>query len=253
MPVDFIRDSVDDVEESEKAFFEQTPEKKFKFSWDKYNDAQKAGLVKKNKELLAAAATHKTAMARYEGFKDLTDDDLGEVTAWLEAGKPKGGSKPEEIEALKAQIGREWEKKLAKMTGEKDGLAKQIEAATKEIRHFKLTVPVRDAALKAGVLAEDIDLVLMDTSGKFGLTDDGKVAVLDADGDPTDTSLADFFGKLYKQQRPKFYAATGAGGSGAGHNTGGNAGAKTMARAQWAKLPPDQQAEFFKNKGTLTD
>lgn len=245
MPIEIIRDSIDDVEEPEKAFFESTADGKHRFSWSKYTEAQKAGLVKKNKELLAATAAHKAAMARFDPFKDLDDDGVTEVVAWIEAGKPKGGSKPEEIDALKTQIAKTFEKQIAKISGEKGEVAKQLEAASKEIRHFKLAVPVRDAALKAGVLADDIDLVMMDTAKNFGLDDDGKVVVLDADGDPTETSLKEFFEKLYKQQRPKFYAATGAGGSGAGHNTSGGAG----GRADLSRLSPSERLKAARELG----
>ena len=84
---------------------------------------------------------------------------------------------------------------------------------------------VRASALKSGVLAEDIEDVMVLTSPHFDLDDEGNVMVLGADGKASATSLDDFFGKSFKEQKPKFYAPTGGSGSGAPPSGGGGTGA----------------------------
>ena len=72
---------------------------------------------------------------------------------------------------------------------------------------------------------------------------------MDEDGDPTDITPQKFFETLYKEQRPKFYAPSGAGGSGAPANTGSGTTAKTMKREAFNLLAPQQQKAFIAKVG----
>ncbi len=69
--------------------------------------------------------------------------------------------------------------------------------------------------------------------------------MLDEDGDQTAITPQKFFETLYKEQRPKFYAASGAGGSGAPANVGSGATGKTMKREAFNQLGPQQQKAFI--------
>lgn len=131
----------------------------------------------------------------------------------------------------------------------------KLEAATGQLTKFKLTDKVRAAALAAGVLADDIDDVLTLTSPRFRLGDKDQIIVLDKDGDESSLTLDKYFGEDFKNAKPKFYGASGAGGSGApaGGTGGGSGGAKTVNRADFEKMEPSQQMSHFKDGGKVVD
>ncbi|HEY0004524.1 MAG TPA: hypothetical protein VGB17_06905 [Pyrinomonadaceae bacterium] len=152
----------------------------------------------------------------------------------------------------------EFDRLLKKRSDEFDvretELKQQLESLTGKLNQYELINPVREAALKAGVLADDIEDVLKITGHRFKLVE-GKPVVLDKDGDPSSLTLEKFWGEEFKSQKPKFYGASGAGGSGApaGGTGGGSGGAKTVKRGDFDKMDPAQQAQFVKEKGVITD
>jgi hypothetical protein len=254
MPVEFQVDSIDAVDESLRGAYVEA-DGKFTLDPDKYAEVKAQGLKSKNKELLGKLSKANEGQKRFEKFAEFDDSDLEELLE-LRANKDKpADKKPGDDERL-AQLEKQHKKALEKLVGEKTSTETKAADLERELKHFKLTVPVRDAAAKAGVIAEDLDLVILDTQKRFALNDEGKIVVLDEDGDPTDITLAKFF-ELYKEQRPKFYAASGAGGSGAPANTGNRSGTKTMTREAWKALPPQQQKAFIADvtagKAALTD
>lgn len=125
----------------------------------------------------------------------------------------------------------------------------------KRLDTYELINPVRDAALKAGVLPKSLDLVLADmrVNSRVKLNDKRQVVVLDKDGDPTDISLEKYFGEVYKIDRENLYAGTGAGGSGAQSGTNGSGTGKTVTREQFKAMTPAEQVAVSKQatKGEL--
>lgn len=81
-----------------------------------------------------------------------------------------------------------------------------------KLNKFYLDVEARKAALEAGVIPEDIDDVLFLTAKNRKLDDEGKIIVLDDDGDPTVKTLKDYFSKDFKEAKPKYFPGIPGGG-----------------------------------------
>jgi hypothetical protein len=241
---EFVVDSLDTVDESIRGAYVEK-DGKFTLDVDKYAEVspKTQGLKKKNAELLTKNKAASDGLKKFEKFAEFDESDLEELLE-LRANKDKPGKdNPADDERL-AQLEKQHKKALDKLTGEKTSTETRASELEKELKHYKLTVPVRDAAAKAGVIAEDLDLVILDTQKRFALNDESKIVVLDEDGDPTDITLAKFF-ELYKEQRPKFYAASGAGGSGAPANTSSGTAGKSMKMADFHNLGREQQKAFM--------
>lgn len=256
---DIVVDSLDTVEESLRPAYVEN-EGKFNLDPDKYAEVKAQGLKSKNKELLGKLTESKNGLKRFEKFAELEDDDLAELLELreLKNNPPKPDDKTGKgSEELQAQFDKAMKKATDKFTGEKTELEKRLSDTDRALKHFKLTVPIRDVAVKAGVIADDLDLVLLDTAKRFKLGEDDKIIVLDEVGDDTDITPQKFFETLYREQRPKFYAPSGASGSGAPSSTASSGGKRTMGREAWSKLPPQQQRAFVADvaagKATLID
>ena len=258
MSVEFQVDSLDSVDESLKPAYVEK-DGKFHLDVDKYAEIspKTQGLKTKNKELLGKLTKAKDGLKKFEKLADLEDDDIAELLE-LRENKDKLNDKGKEPSAADAerlaQLEKLHKKALDKVSGEKTATETRAAELEKQLKHYQLTVPIRDVAVKAGVIAEDLELVLLDTAKRFSLSEEGKIVVLDEDGDPTDITPQKFFETLYKEQRPKFYAASGAGGSGAPpSNTSGSVGSKVITRSQWEKMSPAESSKFFTDGGKIKD
>lgn len=229
-----VEDSLDSVPESYRGAYEQK-DGKFVLKSVEFEDPAEVKTKLTTKGRLLEEA--KTKLGRYSKFQELDDDELDDLLTLREA---KKAGKPLTVDE-KAELERLNKKALDKLNGE---LATEREAHTKaqaQLKKFKLTDPIRAIATseKVGMFAEDFDLAWSEIGGRFKLVEeDGKkarIVVLDEDGDESDVKVEDFFLKLYRQQRPKFFKASGAGGSGA-HNdnrgSGGNGHAISRADAK---------------------
>lgn len=241
MPVEYQVDSLDTVDESIRGAYVES-EGKFNFDPDKYAEIKAQGLKSKNKELLGKLTKANDGLKRFEKLSELEDDDLNEL---LELREQKKNPPPADPNKSKGADGlAEYDKALKKVkdaaAAKETELTTALDAANKQIKHFKLTVPLREIALAAGVLPEDLKVVMLETANQFALDEQDKIVVLDEDGDPTDITPKKFFETLYKEQRPKFYAASGASGSGAPSNTTkGSGGKKTIKRSEWDNMDQD--------------
>lgn len=255
MSIEFTIDSLDSVEESLRSAYVEK-EGKYTLDPDKYAEYKASGLKAKNRELLDKLAKSKDLVTRFEKFKDLDPADLEQLlerkTGGEDAppGKESGKGDDATLRAFEKQIA----KLKAQMATETQQAQTEREKLATELQHYKLTVPLREIALKAGVLPEDLDLAMLETARRFRLTEAGKIEVLDEDGDPTTDTPEKFFKDIYRSQRPKFYAASQAGGSGAGPNTkAGSPGEKTITRAAFDKLSPDEAMKQVKAGVTIVD
>jgi len=253
MPVEFQVDSLDTVDESIRGAYVEN-EGKFNFDPDKYAEIKAQGLKSKNKELLGKLTNANDGLKKFEKFAELEDDDLTELLELREQKKnPPPPADPNKGKGTGDLT--EYDKALKKVkdaaAAKESELQTRLDDATKQIKHFKLTVPLREIALKEGVLPEDLNVVMLETAGRFTLDEQDKIVVLDEDGDATDITPQKFFGTLYKEQRPKFYAASGASGSGAPSATAkGNGGQKIMKRSEFDAL--DQASRAAKVKEGFT-
>lgn len=174
-----------------------------------------------------------------------TERESRELTAKeLKAFKDLGFS-PEQIAEIKAKADAakddkqpDFERVLAKRMQEVEERFKPIvteaESLRSENRRLKLTDKVRAAAIKAGVIEDEVDDVLRLTEAHFELDKEGRPIVLDDDGDPSDKTPEQWFTEVYKKQRPGRFKGTGGSGSGARGSAGTDAGTGTVT------LTPEQ-------------
>lgn len=241
-----VVDTLESVPEAYKASYEQK-DGKFYLKEIEFEDATplKDKLAKKEKAITEA----NQKLGRYTKFAELQDDELDDLLNLRELkkqGKPLTVDEKAELERLNKKA---TDKLAAELKAEKEG--RKVDQA--QLKHYRLTVPLRDVAVKAGVIAEDLDLVMLDVQKRFALNDDGKIVVLDADGDVTDVTPQKFFETLYKELRPKFYAASNAGGSGANNDNKSAGGQKTLKRSAFDQMGAVEKSAFIKQGGQVID
>jgi predicted RNase H-like nuclease (RuvC/YqgF family) len=238
-----VVENIDDVPETYRDKYTQNEmDRKFYLSEVEVDDgAELRGALENERK------SHKETKKQIEKFKGL-DPDLAR-----EALKQAQDTEEQKLQAEGKfeQLRQKWQEQQKKELSERDG---KITGLEKELRQFMLTDKLRAEALKAGVFPEDLNDVLKITSDRFDLRE-GKIVVLDDDGDPTASTPETFFGQTFKEQRPKFYAASGSGGSGApaGSAGSGSGGSRTIARAAFDRMNPVQQAAFCRDGGNVTD
>lgn len=245
MAVELVVDTLDGVDEAVRGAYVEK-DGKHVLDPDKYSEFRAQGLKNKNQELLGKLTAAKTATKRYEILGDVEDDDIADFSEWLKTrGQDNGNGKPKSTDL---------QRQLDKATQKHGTLEKQIAELNAENKHFKLTVPLREIAIKSGVRPEDIDLAILDTQKRFALTDDNKIVVLDEDGDPTTITPQKFFESLYKEQRPNLYRPSGGAGSGASANTGGGAsGKRTITRAMYDAMSHADRGAIDWKATAITD
>ncbi len=239
-------ESLDGIDEGMRGAYVEK-EGKFNLDPDKYAEFKAQGLKNKNKELLGKLNEAKTGAKRFEILSDADETDLADFSEWLKSrGQDNGNGKPKATDI---------QRQLDKATQKHATYEKQIADLSAENKHFKLTVPLREIALKAGVRPEDIDLAILDTQKRFALDDANKIVVLDEDGDPADgVTPQKFFESLYKEQRPNLYRPSGGAGSGASANTGGGAsGKRTITRAQYDAMSHPERGAIDWKVTAITD
>jgi hypothetical protein len=248
---EIVVESLEGLDDSLKAVYTEK-DGKFQLDPDKYSEFRASGLKKKNQEILGKLNESKSALKRYEKLAEVDDDEIEELLT-LRANKGKDTSTDDK--AAEERFNKLLDKERKRFEAEKQPLTSKLGEYEQQLRHYRLTVPLKDIAVKAGIFPEDLDLVMLDTAKRFQLDDDGKIVVLDEDGDPASgVTPKTFFETLYKEMRPKFYTATGAGGSGAQGNTQTKStGKKTISRTEWQALTPAESSKFFAEGGTLKD
>ncbi|HEX8772591.1 MAG TPA: hypothetical protein VF735_03230 [Pyrinomonadaceae bacterium] len=231
--------------------FSVDPEKLEEFEWD--DKEEQAGALKHERE------ERKAARAELEKYRDIDPEKAREALKKLNELDEKALIDKGEFERLLKKREDEFDRLMKKRSEEFDAeaaeLKKQLAERDSRLDGYELISPVRDAALKAGVLADDIEDVLKITSHRFRLNDKRQPVVLDKEGDESSMTLDRFWGEEFKSQKPKFYGASGAGGSGApaGGSGGGSGGAKTVKRDAFEQMAPSDQMAHVKSGGTVVD
>ncbi len=242
MPVQVTFDSQDAIPEALKA---HSVEKDGKWVFEAETLPEVENLKKTVKKEREGRTKYESELKKFERLKPLTEVEEEErekfLEAWEKRNETKGKPDPQVDETLKKLHAKE----LKKLQDQLTPLSSENEKLKAKLRDFELWTPLRDVAVKSGVIAEDWDLVRLDLSSKnqFGFDEDGKIVVLE-DGHPSIVSPEKFFKEVYSDQRPKFYKASGAGGSGASAGTG-NGASKTIKRDAFAQLSSaDQMAKI---------
>ncbi len=253
--MNIILEKLDDVEESDRQFFEETEDKKFKFNRSKFEQAAKAGLDKKNKELLGKIAK----------VKDLSDEDIERIKKlkanpdrvssfdeWLEAEDDDDddnnkGKKPDQVDVkkiVKVELKKAQDAHQAALA-EKD---KAIEAEKARFDNYRFEQSLADEALEAGVIGARLKKFKFAAiaEGIFGYRE-GKLVVLDDDGEPTTEAPADRFKKLATSDDWKFFFEAKEAGGGSGHHKGkGGGDNKELKRS---KMTAKEKSDYIKEHG----
>ena|SRR5438105_2891695 len=229
--------------------FHLDPEKLEAIEFD--DKAELAGVVKKEREARTKAESE---AKKFDKFKSLIEDE-GEADSFLEAwAKRHESGNGGKLDASKEQELKEklHAKEIKKLTDQVSELQKNHDNAQKELKEFRLWTPLRDIATKSGLMSDDWELARLDLAnkGQFGFDDEGHVVVLE-DGHPSSVSPEKFFKEVYNDQRPKFYKASGAAGSGATGSNGAKPGGRVISIAEQQKMSAQESTEFFKAGGKV--
>jgi hypothetical protein len=221
--------------------------------------------LKKERTAAADAIKAKTALetkvARWEALGK-TDEEISAMLTEAETAKLEAARKAGNFDALLAdhqkRSGEILKQKETAWGTEKSTLETELAAARASERGAIIETSVMGALTKAKVTTEGVDLLTERLGKRIHFeTVDGKrvIQITQADGkSPMAGNGADgaaTFDDLVKEavkQYPSLFEGTGAGGGGKppGNGGGGKPGDKTMARVDWDKLNPYQQAANIK-------
>lgn len=244
MPIDVILDSLDGVDESERQFFAETDDKKFKLDWVKRDEFVKKPVLTKNAEL----KREKDRLKALEKFKDFSDDDLTAFQEWKASRDDDDGDsnngKKDDLDArklakqLKKEIEAEFNAKLAA----KD---QELEVERSKFQQFLFESKLTEAAEAAGVVRMKQFRALNALDKQFGWKD-GKLIALDPDGEESTDTAEERFKQLFKHPdwQNLFGAKEKDGGS--GYQKAGSAGGKKLERS---KMTPKEKSDFIKEHG----
>lgn len=241
---EIVVDSLDTVEESEQAFFEEH-EGKYKFNYSKFAESQKAALVKKNADLVKRLNTVKPIADK---FKDFSDDDLTAFQEWKASRDDDDGDsnngKKDDLDARKLakQLKKELEAEFNAKLAAKD---QELEVERSRFQQFLFESKLTEAAEAAGVVRMKQFRALNALEKQFGWKD-GKLIALDPDGEESTDTAEERFKQLFKHPdwQNLFGAKEKDGGS--GYQKAGTAGGKKLERS---KMTPKEKSDFIKEHG----
>jgi hypothetical protein len=249
MPIDVIVDSLDSVEESERPFFEKTDDGKFRLDFAKRDDFVKKPLLEKTSQL----KREKEKLKALEKFSSLSEDDWAKYQEWKEAqgdgeedpdDKGKKGDPTDFKKLIKAELKKAEEKYTGLLT-EKE---KALDAERLKFDNYRFDQELTGEALESGVIGGRIKKfkAAAIAEGIFGYRE-GKLVVLDEDGEPTSENPADRLKKMATQDDWKFFfEAKEAGGGSGRQKDGGKPGAKELKRS---KMTAKEKSDFIKEHG----
>lgn len=250
----FTVDTLDNVEETEKQFFEQTEDGKFKFSRAKVEAAAKAGLEKKNRELLGKLAKSKGLDdADLERIKKLkaNPDRLSSFDEWLESqdddenddeGDKSKKADPIDAKKLAKQVRAELKKEFdAALKAKDDELAKE----RARFDQYQFELKLAEVADAAGVVRMKQFKALNALDKQFGWKD-GKLIALDSDGEESTDSVDERFKQLFQHADWQNLFAAKEPGGGSGEHKGKPAGKKPLKRSE---MSAKEKSDYIKEHG----
>lgn len=256
----FTVDTLDNVEESEKKFFEQTEDGKFKYSRAKVEEAAKAGLLKKNEELLRKLAKSKDLdEADLERIKKLkaNPDRLSSFDQWLESqdddddddeGDKGKKAEPVDVKKLAKQLRAELKKEFdAALKAKDDELAKE----RTRFDQYQFELKLAEVADAAGVERMKAFKALNAYDRQFGWKPGekgkpGTLIALDADGEESTDSVEDRFKQLFGHPEWMHLFRAKEAGGGSGEHKGKASGRKALKRSE---MSPKEKSDYIKEHG----
>lgn len=158
---------------------------------------------------------------RLAEFRESNRKMFGQLEAWK-----KLGMTPEQITAKLAEQSRADDEKLSaaeleakyrkQLDDAKAEAAKQIADAQAKIDRYEILEPMRQAALKAGMIPADVDdvLELPSVRSRYRRGENGAVQILTPDGTPDINMDPGKFFEAMRKERPRFFQPVNPGGSG---------------------------------------
>lgn len=253
-------DTLDNVEDEYKEFFEKTDEDKFRFNRSKYDTAAQAAVNKKNRELLGKIGKYKDLDdADIERARKLKAkaDKLGIFDEWIDTEDDEDHDKDKDkdkdkIDAkkLKREIQAELKKDYDAQLKLKDDAIAQKEAEFTRFR-FKQELTALVSGSEDGlpvVLPERLKgfMSLNGDDPQFGFVD-GKIVALDSDGEPDTETVNDRLKKLAEHPQWKYYFAAKEQGGGSGADKGGSR--KHSGKMIRSKMTPKEKSDYIKEHG----
>lgn len=253
MNLNLFVDSIDDVPEAVRSFYEEK-DGKFALKVDGLEDTTglKTALVKERK----AAREAQNLARQFEGL-GLSADEIKALVEDKDKRDREAAEKSGDFDKILTQHKSAWEKDKATLEAE-------LTAARASERSAIIGTSLMAALTKAGATEEGIDLMpdRLAARVKFETEDGARVVkIMSADGE---TPMAGSgkgglatFDDLVKEaltKWPSLFKASGAGGGGKQPGSGaGGAGNRTMSKAEFEKLPAKERAARMANGLTLTD
>jgi hypothetical protein len=259
MGIEFQIDDINKVDEAIRGAYVEAEAGKFNFDPDKYAEIKAAGLKKKTTELLGKVKEKDGELAKFGKFKSLTealaeaeDDEIAQVLEHWNKRSENGKGNPDAAKQLEMKD-KLHAKELKKKEDELGTTKTELQKAQSELREFRLWSPLRDVFVKSGGDPGDWEVARLELANqrRFDFDEDGKIVVME-DGSASTVTPEKFFKEVYSDQRPKFYKASGAGGSGAGKSDSGRTGVKTVRRFDQDALNSNIEA-IAKGEITVVD
>ncbi len=267
--MDIVLEALDSIKESDRKFFEQTEEGKFKFNRDKYDNAVKSPLLQKRDELLAKQSKYKDLddadLARIARLKAKTEK-LGKFDDWLEAedeedhgdddkkDKSKDGGFDQKAFAkqLKADLQKEFDAKLKAKDDEIKARDERLQAEQGKFEGFKFDARLTEAAENGGIVRMKQFKALNAIDRQFGWKagedgKEGRIVALDEDGEESTDTVDERFKALFAnpEWQNLFGAREPGGGSGMqkGKSASGNVSRKR------SEMTSKQKSDYIKEHG----
>lgn len=204
-----IVDSLDTVPEAARSFYTETEDGRFKLDSDHEDVSGLKSALKKER------TTRGELEKKVKAFGDLTPETLQEMRDRLSALEDEDGGSAGDKQKRKTDIKELREKIKAEVEREYSPYKTRAETAEAKLRDIEMSGRIRAAAVKAGVIEDDLDDVLTLTRGRFDLDEDGEIIVKDEKGQDSGLTPEKFFAGEFKEKRPKFFKAPVSSGSGA--------------------------------------
>lgn len=130
-----------------------------------------------------------------------------------------------------------------KQINEKNAIIKEKD---KFIENSRKHSAIKHSAEKAGIMQNCLLDVIKLTENRIKIDDNNKLVMLDEEGYLTSKSIDDFFDQDYRKQRPEYFQAKSATGSGLLQNRGRQGGKQFASRA---KMTLTEKSDFIKEYG----
>jgi uncharacterized coiled-coil protein SlyX len=227
MPLPTVFETLDAVPEAIREHYTER-EGKFYLEVDKPENVA-SGLAKKRDEVLREKKALAEKLAGYESrFRGKTIEEIEAILAATE-------QKETEAAAQTGNLDKVIERFKTNETQLRESHKAELDKLTLQLNKFRVDAKLHKAALDGGVIKEIADDVVDLIRSRVQLTDGDQLVILDKpNGDPMSVSVEKFFSDVFKNERPHYYEASGAGGSGAS-----NGGKQQLTRrVDYSKLSP---------------